>query len=154
MLQQSTHWRRTKSMFFDLRRSPTAFAEKVSVVMVAILLEMLVQVVPIGRAFRVRCSLQMMLELSKRAFCAISLAAESVSSPLFRLSPRTFCQSQCCGAVPLSVLPWLGSRRDNMFLDTNGHLQTTSQSNQSILRVTKRILLVGQSSRTCLSTDL
>ena len=32
MLQKSTHWRRTKSMFFDLRRSPTAFAEKVSVV--------------------------------------------------------------------------------------------------------------------------
>ena len=43
-------------MFFDFRRSPTAFAEKVSVV-VAIVSERSGKVVQIGRALRVRFSL-------------------------------------------------------------------------------------------------
>jgi len=44
-------------MFFDFRRSPTAFAENVSVVVVTILLEKADKVVLRGRALRVRFSL-------------------------------------------------------------------------------------------------
>ena len=151
-------------MPLDFRMSLTAFAEKRSVFksIKSTISSQRRRSSPPSTGFHSNFKLYRTLELSNRAFRAMLLASEIVSSPLATLSPRIFFETTSLGNQPQSWPLWLVLPPDNKSLDTNARGKHDLRRCYAIRRLrlaaeegmsTNRILLVGQSSNTCFKVD-